>query len=121
MQNFVLSQILVPSDQKICKKKKRTQETAKNGKKWGKTKKTHIQSFNYTRIIKDSDGEFCAEFNGANPRAKNLSNKKLQPQKVVQKIPKWADKEKMLLQRVSQKNMFEVHNKAVHEASSLVM
>ena len=47
--------------------------------------KTHIQSFNYTLIIKDSDGEFCAEFNGANPRAKNLPCKKLYPKKALQK------------------------------------
>ena len=65
-----------------------------------------------------SDVEHWDEFNGTNPRDKNLSSKKLLPKKVVRKIPKWVDKEKQLLYRVSQKNMSKVHNKAVYEASN---
>ena len=60
---------------------------AKNGLKH---KKNHIQSFNQACIIGDSDKEFCAEFNGTNPSAKNLSCKKLYPKKALQENQKWA-------------------------------
>ena len=49
--------------------------------------------------------KFQAESNGANPRAENLSSKKLLAKKVLQKTPKWVDQKKMLLYRVSQKNV----------------
>ena len=49
--------------------------------------------------------KFQAESNGANPRAENLSSKKLLAKNVLQKTPKWVDQKKMLLYRVSQKNV----------------
>ena len=50
--------------------------------------------------------KFQAESNGANPRAENLSSKKLLAKTFLQKTPKWVDQKKMLLYRVSQKKVW---------------
>ena len=62
---------------------KKLYKKIKNGLKHGKT---YFYTYKSSYIMLVSDVEHWAEFNNTNPRAKNLSSKKLLPKKVVQKF-----------------------------------
>ena len=78
MENFVLNSMELILELKTFPVKSYTQKKLyKNIKYWLKKGKKLFHTYKSSFKMLLSDVEYQAEFNGANPRAKNLSSEKL--------------------------------------------